>query len=99
VHAGFGGRLSGKGPQQRDLAGQPTLPKPYHKGGRTCACNTGARSRKCHRIKQSKGWSVTQPKPGYHQWTTPTGRVYTQEPKRYPALRSRHPTEALLSVS
>jgi hypothetical protein len=58
---------------------------PYHKGGRTCACNAGARSRKCHRIKQSKGWNVTQPRPDYHQWTTPTGRTYTQEPKRYPA--------------
>jgi hypothetical protein len=56
----------------------------YDKGGRTCACNAGARSRKCHRIKQSPGWNVTQPKPGWHQWTTPAGRVYTQEPKRYP---------------
>ena len=58
---------------------------PYDKGGRTCACNAGARSRKCHRVKQSPGWTVTQPRPGFHQWTTPTGRSYTQEPKRYPA--------------
>ena len=58
---------------------------PYDKGGRTCACNAGARSRKCHRIKQSPGWSVTQPKPGFHLWKTPTGRTYLQEPKRYPA--------------
>jgi Domain of unknown function (DUF222) len=58
---------------------------PYHKGGRTCACNAGARSRKCHRIKQSPGWSVTQPEPAFHLWTTPTGRSYRQEPKRYPA--------------
>ena len=58
---------------------------PHHKGGRTCACNAGARSRKCHRIKQSPGWDVTQPRPGWHRWTTPSGRVYTQEPKRYPA--------------
>jgi hypothetical protein len=58
---------------------------PYEKGGRTCACNAGARSRRCHRVKQSKGWNVTQPRPGFHQWTTPTGRTYTQEPKRYPA--------------
>lgn len=58
---------------------------PYHRGGRTCACNAGARSRKCHRVKQSPGWNVTQPKPGWHQWTTPSGRIYTQEPKRYPA--------------
>jgi hypothetical protein len=56
---------------------------PYHKGGRTCTCNAGARSRACHRVKQSPGWTVTQPKPGWHQWETPTGHVYTQEPKRY----------------
>ncbi len=57
---------------------------PYDKGGRTCACNAGARSRACHQVKQSKGWNVTQPKPGWHQWETPSGRTYTQGPKRYP---------------
>ncbi len=57
---------------------------PYDQGGRTCACNAGARSRKCHRVKQSPGWDVTQPQPGFHQWTTPRGRTYTQGPKRYP---------------
>ena len=57
---------------------------PYDQGGRTCGCNAGARSRKCHRVKQSPGWKVTQPKPGWHQWTTPRGRTYTQGPKRYP---------------
>ena len=59
--------------------------QPYNKGGRTCACNAGARSRACHRVKQSPGWLVTQPRPGWHQWTTPAGRTYTQEPKCYPA--------------
>jgi hypothetical protein len=59
---------------------------PYDKGGRTCACNGGARSRRCHRVKQSKGWTVTQPQPGWHQWTTPAGRTYTQGPMQYPAL-------------
>jgi hypothetical protein len=58
--------------------------QPYDKGGRTCSCNAGARSRKCHRVKQSKGWKVTQPKPGWHEWTTPSGRTYTQAPYRYP---------------
>jgi hypothetical protein len=58
--------------------------QPYDKGGRTCACNAGARSRRCHRVKQAPGWIITQPQPGWHQWTTPEGRVYTQEPKRYP---------------
>jgi hypothetical protein len=58
---------------------------PYDKGGRTCACNAGARSRACHQVKQSAGWTLTQPTPGYHQWTTPAGRTYLQEPWRYPA--------------
>jgi len=58
---------------------------PYDQGGRTCACNGGARSRRCHRVKQSPGWTVTQPQPGWHQWTTPSGRTYTQGPMRYPA--------------
>jgi len=56
---------------------------PYDQGGRTDACNAGVRSRRCHRVKQSEGWTVTQPKPGWHVWTTPTGRTYTQEPWRY----------------
>jgi hypothetical protein len=58
--------------------------QPYDKGGRTCACNAGARSRKCHRIKQSPGWNVSQPKPGWHEWTTPSRRTYTQAPHQYP---------------
>jgi hypothetical protein len=56
---------------------------PYDKGGKTDACNAGARSRRCHQVKQSPGWNVTQPKPGWHAWTTPTGRTYTQGPWRY----------------
>ena len=58
---------------------------PHDKGGATCACNAGARSRRCHRVKQLPGWTVTQPKPGWHSWTTPTGRTYVQEPWRYTA--------------
>jgi hypothetical protein len=58
---------------------------PFHKGGRTCACNAGARSRRCHQVKQAAGWSVAQPRPGLHVWTTPTGRTYVQEPWRYTA--------------
>lgn len=57
---------------------------PYDKGGRSCACNAGARSRQCHRVKQSPGWTVTQPRPGWHQWRTPGGRSYIQGPHRYP---------------
>jgi hypothetical protein len=59
--------------------------QPYHLGGKTCACNAGARSRACHQVKQSPGWHVTQPRPGWHQWQTPSGRTYTQGPKGYPA--------------
>jgi hypothetical protein len=58
---------------------------PFEKGGRTCTCNAGACSRACHRVKQTKGWVVRQPRPGWHEWTTPAGRVYIQGPKRYPA--------------
>ena len=59
---------------------------PYAAGGRTDACNAGARSRACHRVKQARGWKVVpQQRPGWHAWHTPSGRVYTQEPKRYPA--------------
>ena len=50
---------------------------PWDKGGRTCGCNGGCRCRRDHRVKQSPGWKVTQPMPGYHQWTTPSGRTYT----------------------
>src|SRR3984957_12867492 len=58
---------------------------PYDKGGVTDACNAGARSRRCHQVKQMPGWTVTQPRPGWHVWTTPTGRSYTREPWRYTA--------------
>jgi hypothetical protein len=58
---------------------------PYDKGGQTDACNAGARSRRCHRVKQMPGWTVTQTRPGWHAWTTPTGRTYIQQPWRYPA--------------
>jgi Domain of unknown function (DUF222) len=58
--------------------------RPWHQGGPTCACNAGCRCRRDHQVKQSKGWTLTQPRPGYHQWTTPAGRTYTSEPYQYP---------------
>jgi hypothetical protein len=58
---------------------------PYDRGGRTCGCNCHMCSRSCHRTKQSAGWSVTNPLPGFHQWTTGFGRTYTQAPWRYPS--------------
>jgi hypothetical protein len=58
---------------------------PHDQGGRTCGCNCHMCSRSCHRTKQMQGWDVRQIRPGFHQWTTPAGRVYLQEPWQYPA--------------
>ena len=58
--------------------------RPFDHGGRTCGCNCWSASRSCHQVKQSAGWDVTEVRPGYHQWTTPSGRSYTQEPWEYP---------------
>jgi len=52
----------------------------WHKGGRTCRCNLGPLCRFHHILKQLLGWSLTQPRPGVFQWTTPAGRVYAVEP-------------------
>jgi hypothetical protein len=57
----------------------------YEQGGRTCGCNCHSCSRTCHQVKQRPGWSVTEVKPGWLQWTTPSGRVYTKGPWKYPA--------------
>ena len=57
---------------------------PYDQGGRTCACNAGARCRHHHRAKQSPGWRLDQHQPGYHTWTTPSGRTYTTGATQYP---------------
>jgi hypothetical protein len=38
-----------------------------------------------HGLKHRSNWTVTQTAPGYHEWTTPSGRVYHREPARYPA--------------
>ncbi len=58
---------------------------PYHLGGKTCRCNLGGFCRCHHRLKQLTGWTVTQPRPGVFEWTTPTGRTYTVRPDRHPA--------------
>jgi Domain of unknown function (DUF222) len=57
---------------------------PWEAGGRTCACNAGARCRHHHRQKQAPGWQLTQHLPGYHTWTTPSGRQYKAGPTSYP---------------
>jgi hypothetical protein len=57
---------------------------PYDQGGRTCACNAGARCRHHHLAKQAPGWRLDQHQPGHHTWTTPSGRTYTTGPAQYP---------------
>jgi hypothetical protein len=57
---------------------------PHHLGGRTDLCNCGPRCRRDHQVKQSKGWSVSQDLPGYHQWRTPAGRHYVSGPAEHP---------------
>jgi hypothetical protein len=57
---------------------------PYDQGGRTCACNAGARCRHHHHAKQDPGWGLDQDLPGYHKWRTPSGRTYTTGPTTYP---------------
>ena len=63
---------------------------PYDQGGRTCECNLGGHCRTHHKIKQLPGWTLTQPRPGHFQLTTPAGRTYTDYPRPLPHLtRSR----------
>jgi Domain of unknown function (DUF222) len=57
---------------------------PWEAGGKTCACNAGPRCRHHHHQKQAAGWRLTQHLPGYHTWTTPSGRQYTNGPITYP---------------
>ena len=59
--------------------------QPYHQGGKTCTCNAGARSRACHRVKQTTGLVGHPAETGLAPVDNPAGRVYIQEPWRYPA--------------
>jgi Domain of unknown function (DUF222) len=57
---------------------------PWEAGGPTCACNAGPRCRHHHHQKQASGWQLSQDRPGYHTWTTPSGRRYITGPTTYP---------------
>ena len=57
---------------------------PYEQGGRSCLCNGGPKCRRDHRLKQDPRWTVDQLPDGTFRWTTPSGRIYTTEPTRYP---------------
>jgi hypothetical protein len=58
---------------------------PYDDGGITCECQIAPLCRFCHRLKQSQGWTLEQPRPSLMIWATPNGR-------RYITLPSKHPT-------
>jgi hypothetical protein len=58
---------------------------PWDRGGLTCTCNLGGGCRTHHQIKQQPGWTLLQPRPGYFEWTTPSGRTYATGPDAYPA--------------
>jgi Domain of unknown function (DUF222)/HNH endonuclease len=57
---------------------------PHDHGGITCECNLAPLCRFCHRLKQARGWTLTQPTPGVMTWTTPAGRRYTSLPDKHP---------------
>jgi hypothetical protein len=57
---------------------------PWHQGGLTCECNLGGFCRTHHQVKQEPDWTVTQPRSGVFEITTPGGRTYTIGPDTYP---------------
>ncbi len=57
---------------------------PYEEGGRTCECNGGPKCRHHHRLKQDPRWQVEQTTPAVIRWRTPSGRLYSTGPTRYP---------------
>jgi hypothetical protein len=58
---------------------------PYDLGGPTCRCNVSAECRHHHRLKQLRGWQLSQPQPGSLVWRTPARLTYPVEPDPHPA--------------
>jgi hypothetical protein len=56
---------------------------PWEGGGLTCACNLSGECRRDHQLKQHPRWTLRQIKPGWFEWTAPSGRTYTSEPATY----------------
>jgi hypothetical protein len=56
---------------------------PWQDGGRTCSCNIGGACRRDHQLKQHPRWKLRQVKPGWFEWTAPSGRTYTSSPAIY----------------
>lgn len=51
-----------------------------HAGGRTDVCNLANLCRRHHILKHHTAWQVRQLPGGILEWTSPTGRVYTDVP-------------------
>jgi hypothetical protein len=48
-------------------------------------CNGAMVDEHDHQIKQRPNWHVKQIAPGFREWTAPSGRAYTSQPRQYPA--------------
>jgi hypothetical protein len=48
----------------------------HHEGGPTSADNLGPECERVHNAKTHGGWRLRQPRPGWFEWTSPTGRTY-----------------------
>jgi hypothetical protein len=59
--------------------------QPFENGGITCMCNGAMVDEHDHQIKQKNTWRVRQIAPAFREWTTPSGRSYTSQPRQYPA--------------
>ncbi len=57
----------------------------HHDGGPTAVCNLAHLCRRHHTLKHHGGWTTRQLGGGVLEWTSPTGRIYTDRPA--PTLR------------
>jgi hypothetical protein len=81
------GRPAGRLEQVHSFAGAaPAAGQVYMLAAKRliCHCKFSPRCRHHHHAKQAPGWQLTQHQPGYHTWTTPSGRQYTTGPTTYP---------------
>jgi hypothetical protein len=60
-------------------------------GGPTHHCNLAHLCRRHHVLKHHSAWTVRQLQGGILEWTSPTGRIYTDHPE--PTVRFEPPPE------
>jgi hypothetical protein len=68
-----------------------TIPSPT---GPTSATNLGPMCHPHHNGKTHGGWAVEQPQPGRFRWRSPTGHVYTIEPRAIGPITEPSPSVA-----